>query len=113
MRYVFGPSFDSTIPAPSAKADPTPEFLGVEGNEARYRVLPYSLEDSHRLAEIRVFLLPSGSPNFASAADLVASGLPSSSADVGSFQEGITVAIPLPTVDPGSYLGQTVYGYED
>lgn len=112
MRFVLGPTFDSLVEIPGGKLDPTPDFLGVEGSEARYRVNPYSLDESNRLDEIRVYLIPSGTDGFASADDLVASPHPFAAVDVSSFQSGVTVGVPLPSVDPGSYLGQTVYGYQ-
>lgn len=113
MRYVLGPTFPSEVAFPPVKSDPAPDFLGVEGGQARYRVPAYSLDDSNRLDEIRVYLVPDGSPAFASADELVASSHPFSPVDVSTLQVGGTVAIPLPEVGPGAYLGQTVYGYQD
>lgn len=116
MRYVFGPAFDAPVldqPALPSKVDPLPEFLGLEGSTARYRVPPYSVDDHNVLAEIRVYLIVSGSEPFADAPSLVASDRPFSVADVSGSQDGVLASIPLPDVPPGQYFGQTVYGYQD
>lgn len=113
MRYVLGPTFPSEVASPPVKSDPTPDLLGVENGQARYRVPAYSLSDSNRLDEIRVYLIPDGISAFSDAAELVASAHPFSPVDVSTLQVGGTVAIPLPEVGPGAYLGQTVYGYQD
>lgn len=116
MRYVFGPQFQApTLPQPllPSKADPIPEFLGVEGTAARYRIPPYDTADHNVLAEIRVYLIASGSEPFGDAPSLVASPLPFGLAKVADDRAGALAVIPLPDVPPGEYFGQTVYGYED
>lgn len=115
MRYVFGPTTDVVNvgpPSPPPKADPTPEYLGQVDGVASFRIPPYDLDGYNRLDEIRVYLIPSGSPGFADAAELVASALPFAVANVAEQRAGASVAIPLPDVPPGVYVGQTVYGYE-
>ena len=120
MRYVLGPAFSYTRPAPTAapsspsgKTDPQISHVSLVGQVATFNVPKYDLTKSNRLMEGRLYLVKEGDPAIPAGADgYVASSFPFGHADTSGLQSGGNVPITLPAVETGAFHAQYVLGLD-